>query len=109
MQMPAANRLSCPSLPRSGRGSREGDQLGLTFTTIHANSLFDFTWATTRRKNRSEKVPRELSHTEGIDSTHPPEQRFKPMTPPLHHSKSSQPLYDSLCLDPRARAFLAML
>lgn len=56
MQMPA-NRLSFLSAPL--RGSREGDQLGLSFR-FHVGH--------TRKKNRSKKVSQELSHTEGVSA-----------------------------------------
>ena len=58
------------SLSAPLRGSREGDQLGLTWTTIQdncADSLFNFTLATTRKKF-DQKRSHTNSHTESVSA-----------------------------------------
>lgn len=86
MQMPAANRLSCPFLPRSGdlgRGTNWGSPGQQSKTTVQTLSSIS-RWPQRGKNSIRKGLTRTLTHRERVgkiacDSTHPPEQRFKPI------------------------------
>lgn len=86
MQIAAANRLSCPFLPRSGDLGRGTNWAHLDNNPRQLCRLsFQFHVGHNAEKNSIRKgLARTLTHRERVgkiacDSTHPPEQRFKPI------------------------------